>query len=346
MTRYSLPLSLIFGLILPVVSHAVPEDSHSALIGSDVLPYLEAHAKKGEMIARDGTKLRYLSLVGLDTANSTPPTLVILGGRNENFEKYAELIFDLRELGWDLYTLDHRGQGFSEHLVPENPMIGHVNHYDDFVSDLDQFMEKVVNIRPHSRRVVLTHSMGGAIAALYLLKRPAAFDHAIWISPMFEVLFPALLSEKMAYRIASQVCDSDRVGCKSKALGGMFENWNTHYKLNQLTHSKARFKRTMAVFDANPGVYLGAPSYGWIRASIDADREIRARAAELQTPITLLQADRDRVVRNRAQTAVCAQAKNCRLISVPDARHEILMETDAIRDGALGEIRSVLVQGK
>ena len=51
----------------------------------------------------------------------------------------------------------------------------------------------------------------------------------------------------------------------------------------------------------------------------------------------MLQAGQDTFVRSRRQNKVC-KLKNCRKVRFEDAKHEILMESDEIRNDALKEI--------
>ena len=54
----------------------------------------------------------------------------------------------------------------------------------------------------------------------------------------------------------------------------------------------------------------------------------------------LLQAGNDTLVENRGQDQVCADAKYCEKLHFPTARHEILLENDAIRNRAIDSIKS------
>ena len=59
-----------------------------------------------------GVDHKEIYTVSIKTGNSR--AIVISQGRNENILKYKELAYDLNQQGYDLYLIDHRGQGFSE----------------------------------------------------------------------------------------------------------------------------------------------------------------------------------------------------------------------------------------
>jgi len=62
--------------------------------------------------------------------------LVVVSGRTEYAEKYAELFYDLKDLGFSLYIYDHRGQGLFGRL-PADRAKGHVE-------DLDAIRDRVL----------------------------------------------------------------------------------------------------------------------------------------------------------------------------------------------------------
>jgi lysophospholipase len=94
------------------------------------------------------------------------------------------------------------------------------------------------------------------------------------------------------------------------------------------------------VISSNPGVALGGPTNRWVREAIRATREARAGANRLIVPTLLLQAGDDRLVKPGGQERIVESAAACRRVVFPGADHELLMETDPIRDAVLREIRS------
>ncbi|MGO8654096.1 alpha/beta fold hydrolase, partial [Rhizobium ruizarguesonis] len=78
---------------------------------------------------------------------------MISSGYGESFFKYREIVYDLWQEGYQVYILDHRGQGFSERLIRPNKAqeldpravkrvhdLGYVENFDDFVDDLKTFV--------------------------------------------------------------------------------------------------------------------------------------------------------------------------------------------------------------
>ncbi len=119
-------------------------------------------------------------------------------GRIESYVKYAELAYDLFHCGYDVVIIDHRGQGRSGRLLADTHR-GHVVNFSDYVDDLAAFWQQDVQPGPWRKRYILAHSMGGAIATLFLQRQPQAFHAAVFCAPMFGIVMP--LPAWMAHRI-------------------------------------------------------------------------------------------------------------------------------------------------
>ena len=90
---------------------------------------------------------------------------------------------------------------------------------------------------------------------------------------------------------------------------------------------------------------MGGPTYHWVREGVRAGHSILSQAAQISTPLLLLQAADDKVVDNRAQDLFCqtmvAAGQPCeggRPMVIEGARHEILFEKDSMRARALDAI--------
>ncbi len=68
----------------------------------------------------------------------------------------------------------------------------------------------------------------------------------------------------------------------------------------------------------------------------------RAAASSLSLPVMVFKAGDDSYVDPRALDEFCARLPDGRTVLFPDARHEILIETDAVRNRAIEEIRAFI----
>jgi lysophospholipase len=89
--------------------------------------------------------------------------LIISPGQTESSLKYAEVLYDLKDLGYSIYIIDHRGQGLSDRTLP-GTTLSHVNRFKDYVDDFTTFVKDVVHPENYRHSVIIAHSMGGANA--------------------------------------------------------------------------------------------------------------------------------------------------------------------------------------
>ena len=90
------------------------ERSFRSKYESRVLPFYK-NGRFGEFAGVGGLKIRYLCFEKKNTSGA----LVVLPGKSETYLKYAEFFYDLRDLNMSLYSMDHRGIGFSERMLPD-----------------------------------------------------------------------------------------------------------------------------------------------------------------------------------------------------------------------------------
>jgi lysophospholipase len=285
-------------------------------------------------------QLRYVQQRKLTSATDA---LILLGGRTEFAEKYAELFFDLRQLNIAIYSYDHRGQGLSERILADYNK-GYVDHFDDYSEDLKIFIDQVVSRGKHQRLFVLCHSMGGAVTAQFQLKYPGIFHGLIFSAPMFGInTSPAspVLTEYIAAMMVNLGCG------KRYIFKGKASAWKIKFKGNPLTSNRQRFQRNIRFLENNPLLELGSPTFNWLKESMAAGREILAKCAAGALegiPMVVLQGERDRVVTAAAQNQFSRNIPTCALHVISGAKHELLMEDDDKRNQALTVILDFLKQ--
>ena len=273
--------------------------------------------------------------IAITTGNDK--AIVISQGRNESVLKYKEIAYDLNLQGYDLFLIDHRGQGLSERFGGDQHR-GHVVNFQDYVDDLNQYVNSLALDKNYAQRYLLSHSMGGAISALYLEQFNSPFQGAIFFSPMLSInlgSLPAFLA-KIVTSSSAEVCSwfTDKA-CYVPAGKGystrQFEN-------NQLTHSKKRFYSGQHGFETVPETQLGDATMRWVSSSISATQQAIKKANKIDIPLLLIQAGADEVVTSEGQKDFFDNINNCKesqFLTIDDAKHEILIESDEFRIPAL-----------
>ena len=239
--------------------------------------------------------------------------------------KYQELIYELNAHRYNVYILDHRGQGYSQRL-DKNSTLGDVNSFNDYVKDMHFFVKKFL---PKSEKnILLAHSMGGAIASLYLEKYTNDFQALLLSSPMHQ---PNILGSLFSGKIC-QVIEK-----REKGLSRYIKNLKSYdealvsFEENTLTHSALRYKIMKIAFDINPETKVGDPTIHWVSEACSASLQSVTHAEKITIPILLLQAKDDEIVLLSAQDQFCKRAKRCHLEKIEGAYHELFIEKDSIR---------------
>ncbi len=277
----------------------------------------------------DGVRLRAACWSGKKSIG----TVLLMQGRTECIEKYYETIGELRTRGYAVAAFDWRGQGLSDRALPDRHK-GHVRDFAEYHLDLDCFLEKFVQPAPELQEpyILMAHSMGAHIAVRRLRDRPAPFARAVLCSPM-AYINTAPLPHFISRGIASA----------GKALG-FSENYvpggksylraRDPFEDNPLTSDERRFERNADMLAGNPDLALGSPTLGWLEAAFRSmEMVLDPEFCEaIKTPSILFYGTGERVSLPEYQEQLAVQLGECEEICINGARHEILQETDEIRD--------------
>jgi lysophospholipase len=284
----------------------------------------------GEMPSFDGKRLRYARWEA--TRGPRRGTVCLFHGRGEYIEKYFEVISDLRRRGFAVATLDWRGQGGSQRLL-SNPYKGHIWDFAEFDKDLTRFMKDIVLPDCPPPFVALAHSMGGAILLRNAARRGSWFERMVLVAPMI-----ALDQRKAGYP-PLVVRTYAETACLFGMGGAFVPNGSDQpaerqpFEGNELTSDRERFQRNKSVLEVAPSLGLGSATIGWLRAAYRAMGRLREPdfAHRIEVPMLLLAAGNDCIVATRAIEDFGVRLKVGTHIMLPGSRHEILQESDAIR---------------
>lgn len=279
--------------------------------------------------ASDGARIR-CGTWPADPSAAPRGVCALFDGQTEFLEKYCEVAGELRARGFSVAALDWRGQGGSMRTLPD-PIKAHVGGFDEYDQDLEAFLEQVVTPMGDRRPLALAHSMGAHVLLRALNKNPATFAAAVMTAPMLQADtrdYPGWLA---------------RLVCRTHNLGGISTDWvwgmqsrdplKMRFEDNLVTSDRQRYARTQAVLAANPDIRLAGPTWGWLEAAYRSMAEVMAPgfAEAISTPVLIVGAGRDRIVKTSAVRSFARRLPNCTYVELEDAEHEILMENDAIR---------------
>jgi lysophospholipase len=285
-------------------------------------------ARVGMVETADRLRLRYALFP--KTEGPSRGTVCLVHGRTEFIEKYFETIADFQKRGFWVATFDWRGQGGSQRLIG-NRRLGHVRDFDDYWTDLKSFHGSVLLPDCPAPYYLVGHSMGG-LACLYAGTRDRMmFDRMFLSAPMVGLDRQPLSTAGMA-RLTGTLA---ALGLGRLPVGRASDKPQTEASFpgNPLTSDLRRFLRSVEVLQAAPELEIGVPTLRWAASAFGA----MARAAlddfplAVKIPVLMLAAARDQVVSTTAIETLGLRMRTGRHMVIPGARHELFMETDAIR---------------
>ncbi|MGQ3054367.1 MAG: lysophospholipase [Roseateles sp.] len=215
------------------------------------------------------------------TATPARGQLLIVHGLGEHIERYAHVAAALNAAGWEVHGWDHRGHGRSEGKRGDIPA------HDALLRDTARVIDAVR--RPHSRFVLLGHSLGGVIAARFaaeaLTSRPAAWsrplDGLVLSSPALD---PGLSgAQQLALAVAGKLAPGLAVG------NGLKPEWISRdpavvraYASDPLVHDRITARLTRFIVDAGARVIDDAPRWQLTTLLMwaGADRCVAPRGSE------------------------------------------------------------------
>nr|WP_057883744.1 alpha/beta hydrolase [Tsuneonella troitsensis] len=268
--------------------------------------------------------------------------ILFLPGRGDFYEKYLETLADWRDRGWLATGIDWRGQGGSGRLGAD-AVTGHVGDFHDWVGDLAAFWADWTREAP-GPHVIVGHSMGGHLALRAATEGKVSPDAMILVAPMlgFRGKMPPALMHTVA-RAMTRVGDPRRPAWKWSEKPGEPPASRKH----MLTHDDDRYEDELWWRSQRPELVMGPGSWGWVERGFASMRALAAPGVlEAMTVSTLiLAATNDQLVSWPAIAAAAARLPNVELVRFgPESHHEILRETDAVRDRAMDAIDAFLAQ--
>ena len=330
-------LAIVFALFTKSVL-ALPESSLMSDLKSTIPTFIHENIKSGEFIGGGNLKINYLAY----KVKNPIGVIAMSPGQAEAALKYIEFIYDMKDAGYDIFVIDHRGQGTSDRMLKDS-VKSHVVNFSDYVDDFTQFVYNVVRPRSYAKSVIVAHSMGGAIASAFLVRDPKAFSAVVLSAPMIEVN-----TKGLGYTAASIVAGGlGLIGYDDEyAPGQKAFNAADPFVENTLTSSEPRFNMFRDMRVEQPVLAVGGTTVHWVKTTLKFTSKLRKRNNVYQVPTLLLQAEKDTWVKPGGQNEICkvSSPKFCKIYLVKDSKHEILMERDSIRDNVLAMIRNFIAR--
>ncbi len=299
-------------------------DGYSDAMNGTVLPFLEERQQQKTIPGFEDRPLYSVSW----KADNPLGTVVIVHGFTENAYKYAELIWSLLHMRFSVVAYDQRGHGRSWRAggIPD-ASVTHVDHFQEYVEDLRIICSAYQPVMP-GPFLVFAHSMGGAVASLFLEQYPETFSAAVLSSPM---IAPYLGGVPVALASALAFC-ARLFGCQKKNPFFM----RTYTGPEDFSSSCATDPNRFAWYDhvkaSHKEFQNSVPSYRWSEESIHVTKKILlpGQPERIICPVLLFTAEYDSSVLPEPQEALVARIRNGKMTFVRNAKHEIYRSADDV----------------
>ncbi len=288
---------------------------------------MPGHGKIWMSTTRDKAGLRFAAW--RPTVKPVRGTIVLVQGRAEFIERYGETVAELRRRGFHVLTFDWRGQGGSQRFVRRERK-GHVGRLRHYEEDLALAMAEM-RARLPGPYFVLAHSMGAALCLDAARRGALPVSRLVALAPMLAL---SLIARPAAASLLASLLYWLGFGRAFVPGGGDTAIATKPFEGNRLTGDVGRYARNSALSAAARHLSVGDPTVGWARTAFQLMSRLAAPAAAMQVkvPTLVIAAGRDPVVSTPAIERFAARLKTGSALILPQARHEILMESDAIRE--------------
>lgn len=274
--------------------------------------------------------------------SSSKGTIFLQSGRTEFIEKYYEVISEFIDRGYAVAMMDWRGQGLSSR-VSKNIRIGHIDNFKTFDDDFIKIVEECFKTKCPSPFIGFGHSMGGCLLASYFISEKNVLEKCILCAPMVSVRANA-----MSRRIVKLLGLLDNIGYGSfpmqKPSWDSEDGWiEEPFEDNALTTDRERFERSFKFLKKCPELGVKGITVGWLKHALNRTNQFKKIQwnIAIKRPLLLLDATEDKLVNSHLNKELLGQSDLVEIKSLK-SQHEIMMETDEIRDEAWKSIDNFL----
>ena len=289
-----------------------------------ILPYINARRTDMTLEGDGGVPL----FVSRFDAKNHRGAVLIVHGFTENADKFAEIIHSLLQNNLSVVAYDQRGHGRSGRAEGLDGLsLTHVDDFDEYVRDMDIVVRKALSelTKPW---YVFSHSMGGAVTALYLERHPGVFEKAAMCAPM---IAPNLGG--MPKPAAKALCKTElalKHGKKRIFISKPYAEKEAFE--TACANGRARFDWYEELRFNTPAFHNNGPTYSWLRESIDVTDDILkpGEVEKIDARVKLFTAALDDVVLPEPQKAFIGRVKGGEHRVVGGAKHEIYRSEDDV----------------
>ncbi len=298
------------------------EEDFSTQMNEIVIPFIEKRKTTHTVESIQGGNIHVETLLPDGNFHSV---LVIFHGFSEFCAKYDEFSYYALQQGFAICRFDHHGHGFSprENSVKNEYSKVHIEKFTTYVTDAHSVVSKIAMPLAKEKPLFLfAHSMGGAIAGVYLTKHPQIFKVAILNSPMMEVNLiglPLWLGRPCANILRLVKGNTELTPAHRNFPLDLVLDTKKYASTSVFRHNFTYKKRF-----SDDRLKTWGGTMRWLCECLKAIQFLQRKrnTKKIETPILLLQAENDATVLPTGQNIFAKNTPLCELLVVKNADHE------------------------
>jgi alpha-beta hydrolase superfamily lysophospholipase len=237
---------------------------------------------------------------------ASPKGVVILShGLGEHARRYDHVAQRFGEAGLVTYALEHRGHGRS------GGKRVYLKDMSEYTGDFGTLVAIADREHPGLKKIVIGHSMGGAIVFTYATEHPADYDLIVLSGPA--VAAQANVSPVLA--VVGKIVGSVAPGVPMQELDA---------------NAVSRDPAVVAAYNADPLVHHGKVPAGIGRALLQVGETMPQRAGAITKPLLVVHGGEDRLVPAAGSERLvdCVASQDVHLKVYPELYHEVFNEPE------------------
>lgn len=291
----------------------------------------------------DGTSLRWGETGNRDAAKAS---LIFVPGYTATLDMYGEHFDQLARRGYHVLGLDMRGQGGSQRHREAFPEKLWVENFGVYGSDINAWLADM-NL-PDDRPVILAGSSFGGNTVI----RAAGDFTGLPIDGLY-LLAPAIQPRTGEYSFEQSLSLLNRFNWLGRGKRYVLDQTDWRPESNDLTTTSdcssyaKRLHYRDVIFTNNPEQRVGGPTNRWFYEFLKSSEHINRETylSKITVPVTIVTAEMDAFVDNDTNAKACSDYFNdCRETIIPESKHCLMQENDAVLEQMFDEVDSLLAR--
>ena len=310
----------------------INEKDYKKIMAERVEPFLEKIRTNGFFESFDGKKIHFEAYKN----ENAKAVVLIIHGFTESAEKFREVSYYFYNEGYSVYAIDLRDHGKS-FRTSQIPGTVETDDFHKYAEDISCLVEKEIKAQNEGKKIfIYSHSLGSTAALLYMLKNPMAVKKAVLSSPMIcgNMGMPVIIAGTVA-KVLSAIG-----GKKISAPGRCKFDPELSFQNSDATSSE-RFSYYHEKRKADSLLQTNGPSFGWVKASIEARDEILSCADEINAELLVIKPQEDKQLLME-YTDKFIQKSKAKTKEIKNSKHEIFMSENETLSTYFEEIFSFL----